>query len=457
MSVATTFALSSPWPFVQALWRPRLLFELLVLAYLLILPLVVILEADPLVLWQGIPAGGSVAEQQMYLALCLRSVSMVGATVSLFWYQHLVRLLPSDAVWAYPALAGRLRASVLLLSVMLGVAALGAFGAQLPWPEALALSALAAAWAAWPLLLTLALPGLLRVGLIIASIAIVLWGPPLVFVMSPVALRWLAFVALGLALWGMSAGLAPANIRRVLHRRRPAPEGPAWLSVTDTPPEGSTGLLVTTSAQARAIDRVTRPRLTLPTALPRGLQPVGDAVPWAFGGLIWYMMSMAPSMMLASIATNIPAQAVGTWWPLGRTERLRVGRILTWRGMLWHGGLMVGTYALLLVAEAPRLPFIEQDLLRGGWLEWPLLLALLPFVYPTPSGRGLLSSLGPRMLRAFPAVVLVGVLTAWGQRNDHYALVVGLSAGILVVTLFEQEWRLRRYFLRANLDLRQGA
>jgi hypothetical protein len=447
----SAFALASPWPFVRTLLRPRLLLELLPPLFLLGMLLILTTDADHPTLWWGVAPAAGPEERTHFVALCLQVVSVVAAMTAVGWHGHLVRTLPSDGAWAYPALGARIRASILLLGALLGAGSIAVFGRHLPWPEALALAALAAAWAPWPMLVQLPISATMRALLFVVLMSVAVWPTPW-RLLATLPWWWLSLGILGVSLGGAAIGLAPTTLRRVLHARRPNAASPAWL-VGDDAPVDRVGATATASlnGQVRAVARVTSPRVALPTWVPRALGPVASAGVWVLIGLFWHAASGQPAVMLSAFVGGVFTAHLGFWWPLGRAERLRVARVLLWRHMLIRVAALFGTMLVLDVIDAPRLPFIDQTHVRFSSLQWPLVIAAVPFVVTTAVQRASHAVLWGPLVRMFFAMLAVTVLATWGRRVEQSEWVVGASAVLLCLTLLEQEWRLRRQYLRADL------
>jgi hypothetical protein len=447
--------LVSPAPFVRALWRPALLRELLVLVAVALPSLAIVADFDLAQLPALLTADAVAMQRAERIALSIRAVSVVAAVASMYWYAHLVRMLPGIGAWAYPAVGARLRNSLLLLAALLGAVTLLVFAPRLPLSHSLALAAVAAAWVAWPLSLHVPIPALLRSVLLLVPPVVVLWPGP-VSALADGPWTWLVLGLCALVLVAAAAAVTPSGVRRAMYERRPGQDGPRWIvghepSVGDAAGEPSLQRPTTVRAQALAVDRGLSPRFAWVPALPAWAAGLPAITGWALLPLLWHAINVNPLIMLSGLVGSAYFAEPAFWWPLGRVERLRVTRWLVWRQMLLRAVVIVGAGVLYVVCDLPRFPFVEDADPARHWIQWPLLVAAFPLVHGWHAPSPVHPTVWAPLLRLLLVMPALTVLAAWAQRAGQQPLTLVLALLLLGAGLWELEWRLRRRYLRADL------
>jgi hypothetical protein len=448
-----TQLLASPWPFVRVLLRPAAVVEILgvLFAAALLIAALVNSRLEPLL---NVGTDGARAlDERALTAIGIQVVSIVGATTAIGWYLYIDGLLRGLAAWSYPLLVARIRAAYLLVALFLagsiGLAATLWAPALPAWP----LAALGGAWAAVPLLLYWPRHVMVRLLVAVALLATAVLPMP----GAALAGLPLAWIAVGAPIAGIAAiffGITAESVRDMVWSALPTANNEARgddeAAPDDAIPAGAVSLSV--RDRARTIARALTPRWPLPGWLPRGFAVVLDNTHYVVGVLVWYLLGADPSMLLITIG-SVPVQKwPDVLWPLGRAERLAVATRIAHAGMLMHGGLSLGSLLLLELLRVPRLPFgMSGTPITENWMVLPLLIAVLPIVYVTPAIPGMFRSTLQQFLRMMTAFAVVFFFSRWDALASEVLVTLGICAVVVTLTLAEQQWRLRRHFLRGDL------
>jgi hypothetical protein len=280
-----TGAVANPWPFVRALiWR-QLPFELGAMAFAMLAGGVFATGARlELLLTESATAAAD--RNRLLPAVSLQLVSIVSAVCALGWQMHLVRPLRGIGSWCYPALEARVRGSVLLLGAVLAAVTLVVAHRWHAWPEALALSAVSGAWAAWPLLLHV--PGglMARAGALVAPVVITML-PHTSDVLAGL-LPWVAAVAATLATIAVVRGISPTVVRAMVEQAQPELGATAWMSPPDE--ESAAPRYVGNASalnRAQAMTHLLDPRWPVPQWMPTWGRALLNASDLVLPALIW--------------------------------------------------------------------------------------------------------------------------------------------------------------------------
>jgi hypothetical protein len=445
--------LASPWPFVRALLRPASAIEVLGLLLLSIglTYALVNRRLEPL-LDIGTDSVRALDERAL-VAICIQVVSIFSATTAVGWYLHIDGLLRGLAAWSYPLLVARIRASYLLLALFLAGSVWLAATLLAPALPAWPLAALGGAWAAWPLLLHWPRRVMVRLLVAVALLATAVLPAPGA-VLAGLPWTWIAVGALLAGVAAICFGIAPESVRQMVWSAQPTPTDEAWPEDDGAPddaiPVGAASISV--RDRARTIERALTPRWPLRSWLPQGFSVLLDNVHYLVGVLVWHLLEADPSMLLITIGSVPVQKGADVLWPLGRAERLAVARRITHSGMVMHGGLTLGSALLLELLQLPRLPFgLSGTAIHENWMVLPLLIAALPIVYVTPANPGMVRSMLQQLLRMMTAFSVVFFFSRWDALAGEVLATMGICVVVLTLTLAEQQWRLRRHFLGADL------
>lgn len=418
-------------------------------------------------LWDVLKMYGCIAASKLFLidmvdprapdATAIQTVSIIGAVSSVFWYMHVRRMLLGVAVWSYPSLRARIRTSYLLLAVLLATTGYVAATWWLPTSSPWAIAALSSAWAAWPLLLDAPAP---RAVWIVAAFGVLLMTvlPAPAGMVAAMPWPWLAVALLTLGLTAIVFGLSPAMVRRMLQAVQSDANAGASPAATDYDEEANEPhrVLTSLSARAKAMEQVLVPRGHRPSWMPRKVELPINRTMWALYVLAAHVVSL-PLMLPLLISVSGVSWHTDLWWPFGRAERRQLADQLVRTGMLMQGGFIVGALLLLELLRVPRVSLFEFTGFSGvtilnNWALLPAFVAVLPFVYAPLAIKVQYQSQWGQFARGILASGFVAVLTVGSVRDQGPFASVLICAAVFLVALAEQRWRLRRYFLRADLS-----
>lgn len=439
-----------PLPFVRALIRPLFAVELLLLLWVMAMftatmsgPGVELLISS---LFGEAPPLPSIDRSRLYRVGLLQMVSVWGVSFGVFWSYHLIRTVHGRTAWTLPDLPTRLRAA-LALGMAIAAATTGAAVWSLGAPaEVVSFAALAAWWVTWPLLMARSTSWILRLPAL-APLAVVY--SPAAEVLAP-GLPWMGLLLLMASTVTLWDGITTTHVRSLLEWLDQRQQSGHILADPEAVAEHGRPSAPANAREWRVLLEAYAPRMRFSLGLPSTLLHV-LSVPMAMTSILFYVVGISPFILLTSMGMTYHAFG-SCWLPVGRAEQLRLARRMSYSEMMRDGFTILATLGGLSLLRAPSLGWGGMTFdASGSYLtQVAFALAIAPILFepsfPIPQPPSMRSRFG----RALLGLVTMSVsLRLTGEAGWPLAPVF---VTLLATSIAVHEWRLRRRYMRSDLQ-----